>query len=208
MPTRAEKKQQDQTKILEFLEPGPQAIADIAAHISLQVRATREKLNSLIDDGKVERVQPPGSYALCEVPEPLPEPAVLTHVREDIDNQETINRMLNCYDLVLDDIAGTLKTELASKASIEEKIDLIKSLRWVGATIDQLMKRWYLVHRGYDTNTRQAQEDAKQKTVEREKADQKNAPPEDRVVEVGHFHPDMQELWDILPEPEKKKRTV
>lgn len=208
MPTRAEKKQQDEATILESLESDPQTTEHLAQLLSYSTRTVNKKLNALIAVGKVKKVKN-GLYALCEVPEPPPEVSpVLTHVREDIDNQETINRMLNCYDLVLDDIAGTLKTELASKASIEEKIDLIKSLRWVGATIDQLMKRWYLVHRGYDTNTRQAQEDAKLKTVEREKADQKNAPPEDRVVEVGHFHPDMQELWDILPEPEKKKRTV
>lgn len=207
MPTRAEKKQQDEATILESLESDPQTTEYLAELLSYSTRTVNKKLNALIAVEKVKKVKN-GLYALCEVPEPPPEPAVLTHVREDIDNQETINRMLNLYDTVLDDIALTLPSELALEKTIEEKIDLIKSLRWVGATIDQLMKRWYLVHRGYDTNTRQAQEDAKLKTVEREKADQKNAPPEDRVVEVGHFHPDMQELWDILPEPEKQKRTV
>lgn len=208
MSTRAEKKQQDEAKILESLASGPQTTKHLAELLSYSTRTVNKKLNALSDVGKVAKVKN-GLYTLSEVPEPPPEVStILTHVREDIDNQETINRMLNLYDTVLDDIALTLPSELALEKTIEEKIDLIKSLRWVGATIDQLMKRWYLVHRGYDTNTRQAQEDAKQKTVEREKADQKNAPPEDRVVEVGHFHPDMQELWDILPEPEKKNRTV
>ena len=64
------------------------------------------------------------------------------------------------------------------------------------------------MRQGYDANTRQAVEDAKKKTAAQEKADQKNAPPEDRVVEVGHFHPDMEELWNILPEPEKKEKTA
>ena len=76
--------------------------------------------------------------------------------------------MLTIYDRVFDNIALTIEDELALKATIEEKINLIKSLRWLGATVDQLMKRWYLVHRGYDSNTRQAQEDAKKKTTERE----------------------------------------
>ena len=89
-------------------------------------------------------------------------------MRGEVENTETINKMLNVYDVLLDDIVATLPSELATKSTIEKKIDLIKSLRWVAATIDQLMKRWYLVHRGYDSNTKQAHEDAKQKTSQRE----------------------------------------
>jgi hypothetical protein len=156
----------------------------------------------LVKRGEIIRADT-GEYRLSEVQDA---PAATENSRGEAENTETINKMLNLYDKLLDTVADSIEKE--DWNSITEKIEAIKSLRWLGATVDQLMKRWYLLYRGYDTNTRQAVEDAKKNTSEREKQDTENAPPEDRVVEVGHFHPDMQELWDILPEPEKKKRTV
>ena len=116
--------------------------------------------------------------------------------------------MLNAYDVVLDDITMALGSELAARASIEEKVDVIKSLRWVAATIDQMMKRWYLVHRGYDNNTRQAQEDAKKKTAERERTEMENAPPEDQVIVVREYDETMREVLAKLPGKDLKKRMV
>ena len=139
---------------------------------------------------------------------PADAPVAVENSRSETENIETINKLLKSYDIVLDNIAETLESELAAKATIEEKINLIKSLRWLGATVDQLMKRWYLVHRGYDANTRQAQEDAKKKTAEREKTALETAHPEDQVVVVGDYHEKVRGIWDTLPEAEKKSRTV
>ena len=105
--------------------------------------------------------------------------------RSETENIETINKLLKSYDIVLDNIAETLESELSAKATIEGKINLIKSLRWLGATVDQLMKRWYLVHRGYDANTRQAQEDAKKRQPSGRKTALETSPPEDQVVSLG-----------------------
>ena len=128
--------------------------------------------------------------------------------RSETENVETINKLLKSYDIVLDNIAETLESELSAKATIEEKINLIKILRWLGATVDQLMKRWYLVHRGYDSNTRQAQEDAKKKTVDREKQALENTPPEERVVVVREYNESMRDILENLPEPIQKKHKV
>ena len=190
------------TQILECLEDGEKHVSELYKVVSGKEASIRAVLSSAKKSGEIETVDH-GRYRL---PEPQDTPAEAKNSRGESENTETINKMLNLYDKLLDAVAGSIEKE--DWDEIVDKIEAIKSLRWLGATVDQLMKRWYLVHRGYDTNTRQAQEDAKQKTADREKADQKNAPPEDRVVEVGHFHPDMEELWNILPDAEKEKRTV
>ena len=172
------------------------------------VSSIKKRLSVLTNRGEIERVGT-GKYALPEAPAAVQDtPAGAENSREASDNIETINKMLNVYDLLLDDIVATLTSELSTKTTIEEKIDLIKSLRWVAATIDQLMKRWYLVHRGYDNNTRQAVEDAKQKTVDREKQKIENAPPETQLKVVREYGEGMREILENMPHAVQQKTTV
>ena len=191
--------------ILEFLPDDEETeISEIFKAVSGKKSSIDTNLSRLRKSGKIRRIRK-GVYCKNKVPDA---PVVVENPREESENIETINKMLTIYDKVFDNIALTIEDELAEKATIEEKIDLIKSLRWLGATVDQLMKRWYLVHRGYDSNTRQAQEDAKKKTVDREKQSLETSPPEDQVVVVAEYHTSVREIWDTLPEPEKKRHTV
>ena len=123
-------------------------------------------------------------------------------------NKKTINRLLNLYDEVLMKYSVLIKGVLDSEESLGDKATLLNNFKALSSMADPLMKRWYLVHRGYDSNTRQAQEDAKAKTVAREREAQANAPFEDTIVEVGHYHNDVKELWDNLPKTEQEQRTV
>ena len=212
---KVSKKETCKDRILEVLADGEKKRVEIIKATGDKASTVKRALSGLVTAGELKRLGD-GWYALpsvAEVPidpeknaERAPVPAETS--RGETENQETINKMLDAYDLVLDDIVSSLRGELETKASIEEKIDLIKSLRWVAATIDQLMKRWYLVHRGYDTNTRQAVEDAKHKTVEREKQDLENAPPEDQVTIVREYDETMREVLAKLPGKDLKKRTI
>ena len=191
--------------ILEFLPDDEETeISEIYKAVSGKKSSIDTNLSRLRKSGKIRRIRK-GVYCKNKVPDA---PVVVENPREESENIETINKMLTIYDKVFDNIALTIEDELTEKATIAEKIDLIKSLRWLGATVDQLMKRWYLVHRGYDSNTRQAQEDAKKKTVDREKQSLETSPPEDQVVVVAEYHTSVREIWDTLPEPEKKRHTV
>ena len=154
--------------------------------------------------GDILETQP---EVLC-LPSPSDVPAEVENPREESKNIETINKLLKSYDIVLDNIAETLESELSAKATIEEKINLIKSLRWLGATVDQLMKRWYLVHRGYDSNTKQAHEDAKQKTADRETQELENAPPEAQLKVVREYDESMREILENMPHTVQKKTKV
>lgn len=195
-------------QILVCLASGEKTKAEILESVSGKSATIDTNLARLKNSGKIESVR----HGLYRLPGSgiLPVLAVETaeKIREEADNIATINKMLNLYDKVIDNTQGVIDGELSTTVTISERIDLIKGLRWLGATVDQLMKRWYLVHRGYDANTRQAQEDAKEKTAAREKQALDSAAPEDKVVLVGDYHESVKAIWDSLPESEQAERTV
>ena len=216
--SKSQSKQKLGDRILACLEEGEKDISEIQEAVGASKNSVSVCLTGLVKSGKVVRVRS-GVYRLASTADATVVPADATVVpadatvevensRSETENIETINKLLKSYDIVLDNIAETLESELSAKATIEEKINLIKSLRWLGATVDQLMKRWYLVHRGYDSNTRQAQEDAKKKTVDREKQALENTPPEERVVVVREYNESMRDILENLPEPIQKKHKV
>lgn len=198
-------------QIKSFLSDGPKHLSEIHEGVKGKRKSVTQAIRRLLSGGGILEDSPevfclpgPGNVPVAV----QDAPAGAENSREASDNIETINKMLNVYDLLLDDIVATLSSELAEKETIEKKIDLIKSLRWVAATIDQLMKRWYLVHRGYDTNTRQAVEDAKQKTVDREKQETENAPPEKQLKVVREYDESMREILAKMPKPVQEETTV
>ena len=209
--SKSQSKQKLGDRILACLEEGEKDISEIQEAVGASKNSVSVCLTGLVKSGKVVRVRS-GVYRLASTADATVVPADATveveNSRSETENVETINKLLKSYDIVLDNIAETLESELSAKATIEEKINLIKSLRWLGATVDQLMKRWYLVHRGYDSNTRQAQEDAKKKTVDREKQALENTPPEERVVVVREYNESMRDILENLPEPIQKKHKV
>ena len=128
--------------------------------------------------------------------------------RSSAQNKRTINRILNTYDKVVNRYSDLIDEMLESGEPIEKQADLLNNFKTLASIADPIMKRWYLVHRGYDNNAKQAQEDAKAKTEAEKKRNLKSASTEDQVIEVGHYDPSVKEFFDKLPEPEKKKRTV
>ena len=192
--------------ILKCLEDGEKTTAEIKKAVSGGDRTIDTCLSELKESGEIVSGKK-GVYALPEPPVEVQDaPVEMENPRGEAENTETINKMLNLYDKLLNSVARSIEDE--DWDAIVEKIETIKSLRWLGATVDQLMKRWYLVHRGYDANTRQAQEDAKKKTVDREKQALENAPLEDRVVVVREYNESMRDILENLPEPIQKKNKV
>lgn len=204
-------------QIKDFLKDGVKSKAEMSAALSIHPGTLSVTLSKLVKRGEIKSAGT-ARYVLIGAPA---EANILTNTenltdktagcvneRSESDNIETINKILNLYDILLENLHVGFEMESGQRATIPQKIDLIKSLRWLSATVDQLMKRWYLVHRGYDNNARQAQEDAKAKARKVEREDVAGLPPEDRVVVVGEYDNVMKELWDNLPESEQEKRTV
>ena len=189
-------------RILEVLKAGEMHISQIREAIPDKATSVGNCLTRLERENKIVRADR-GVYRL---PKPSDAPTEPKNPRGETENTETINKMLNLYDKLLDTVAVSIEEE--DWDGIVEKIEAIKSLRWLGATVDQLMKRWYLVHRGYDSNTKQAEEDVKQKTENREKQALESLPPEEQLEVVGDYDVEMRGLLESLPEPIQKEVTV
>ena len=189
-------------QIKSVLSEGPKLRTEIHKSVSGKSESINQAIRRLESGGNIIQIQPE-KFSLPEVQDA---PVEVENPRGEAENTETINKLLNLYDKLLYAVARSIEAE--DWDGIVEKIETIKSLRWLGATADQLIKRWYLVHRGYDSNTRQAQEDAKKKTVDREKQALENTPPEERVVVVREYNESMRDLLENLPEPIQKKHKV
>lgn len=120
-------------------------------------------------------------------------------LRSADDNKNTIDKLMNLYDKHIERYAQWFEKSVDDDTDFQEQLQFLENFKGLTAIGDKLMKRWSLEHVGYDTNTRQAQEDAKAKTAEREKAELENAPVSDRVMVIGKYDPEAEELIDCIP---------
>ena len=193
MPTENAPKVPCSVQILQVLSRVPEMTTkEIHAAVTTKTKSYITKtIKSLRDAGKILKVQH-GRYMLN----------VEMMTRAEVQNAWTVNMLLNLYDREMARLLATPNIDYEELASVMD------ALYRCSMVVERTLKRWYLVDRGYDTNTRQAQEDAKKKTAEREKSSLESALPEDQVVVVGDYHESVRGIWDTLPEPEKKKRTL
>ena len=189
-------------RILEFLEnnPGRHKTAEIMKAIGGS-RRTSSVLGELAKNSEITKIkngtysgnpsaQAPPNKQLNEISEAL---------RTAEDNKKTADTLMNIYDDVLHKYKDWIAEKIDSNIDFEKQLLFIENFKWLTAIGDKLMKRWSLEHVGYDTNTRQAQEDAKAKTAEREKAALEDAPLKDRIQIVGKYDPEAEELLDCIP---------
>ena len=168
-------------------------------------KSTRDyHIKQLTNQGKIERVQngiyrKPASTDTQTQLNAETRKKFSSKVRSAEDNEATISELLNEYD-------DLFKEWIADNGIDFEK--RLENFKWLTMIVDKLMKRWSLVHVGYDTNTRQAQEDAKAKTELREQEALKNAPLEDTIVVVGHYKEGFQEILEHLPKKEAEDISV
>lgn len=187
-----------QKLILAEFKKGMQRTQDIADAVPRRKRYVQEHLKALREQGMILQVKK-GWHAFN------PD---FKDMRAEAQNTVTINRLINLYDKVLAEYSAAIEDVLATDEPLEEKVKALNAFKTLVSTVDTLMKRWYLVHRGYDSNARQAQEDAKAKTAKAEKDAIANAPPKERIRVVGKYHDDVLEIWDNLTPMEQEKKTV
>ena len=115
------------------------------------------------------------------------------------DNKRVADMLMHLYEDVLKRYRNWVAQNVDDNTDFEQQLLFIENFKWLTAIGDKLMKRWSLEHVGYDTNTRQAQEDAKAKTEERQKAALEDAPLEEQVNVIGSFDLDTKQLIDNFP---------
>lgn len=185
-------------QILELLNTGEKRSREIYDAVDVSEGTARKYLKVLLAEKKIVNPQK-GIYDLHEDFRPL----------TPLENRKIIKDLVYFQRDTLHIYRKDLNVLLAQPdPDPEEKQRLLDCIKTLSLSIDRLMKRWNLLTQGYDASTHQAQADVKKKTADREKQDQANVPLEDQIQEVAHFHSDLKTLWDDLPEPEKKAKTV
>ena len=197
--------------ILNLLkENGEMHSNDICAALTMFKDATvRSRLGKLKSKGNLS-VRDRSYYSIPTSAQTLPTDdltQISNALRAADANKKTIDRLLNIYDSVLDNYETWVADNIGN-IDFEQQLLFIENLKWLTGIGDKLMKRWSLEHVGYDTNSRQAQEDAKAKTELREQEALKNAPLEDTIVVVGHYKEGFQEILEHLPKKEVEDISV
>ena len=178
--------------IFDVLEAGEQRTAAIADAIGRSERSVRRHLKALIAEDKVSKVKK-GVYRLHR-----------SVKWTETDNQVLINTLLGIYTALIDACKGDIKDIFASQEiSTTEKMRHVKTFNTCVATIDRLMKRWSLVHQGWDANPGLAKADAAAKTAHTEKVNLASAPLGAFFRVVGSYHSSMRELMENMPPPLK-----
>ena len=186
----------------ELSENGRMRRSEIVATLPDAARKIKTRLSDMTKEGSIESPKRgfyvlPATSAQTFPNKQLSE--IANALRSPDANKKTIDRLLNIYDGVLDNYEAWVSKNVGSETDFEQQLQFIENFKWLTAIGDKLMKRWSLEHVGYDTNTRQAQEDAKAKTAEREKAALEDAPLKDRIVVVGKYDPKAEALIDAIP---------
>ena len=192
--------------ILNLLEKnGEMRSRDIyATKPEVSEHTIRSRIGKLKNEGKIEKVKNGVYRKSASSPDTPTRPdeelqQISEALRSADANKKTIDKLLNIYDGVLDNYETWVADNVGSGTDFEKQLLFIENFKWLTAIGDKLMKRWSLEHVGYDTNSRQAQEDAKAKTEERQKEALKDAPLRDRVMIVGKYDPEAEELLDCIP---------
>ena len=192
VPVKKMKKETVAAEISKVLDAGEQTTAAIADAIGRSERSVRRDLTALRSDSKVSLVKK-GVYRLHR-----------SVKWTESDNRVLINELLGVYTTLIDACKGDIKEIFGSQEiSNTEKIRCVKVFNSCVATIDRLMKRWALVHVGWNTNPRLAKADAEAKTSHTEKVDLEGAPLEAFFQVVADYGAVMKEIFWKMPKPLK-----
>ena len=127
--------------------------------------------------------------------------------RTEDENKQTINCLMNLYDLMLQEYSKLIQNigqddnvkndKDNEKKEKQKNSDVVTEFKAFATLADTLMKRWNIMHRGYDTNARIAAADAKtgQQAC-------KAVPVEARKGATVALHPDMRSAVETLPKRE------
>ena len=188
------KKETVAAEISKVLDAGEQTTAAIADAIGRSERSVRRDLKALISESKVSVVKK-GVYRLHR-----------SVKWTEADNRYLINQLLRVYTQMIDLCKGGVKDGFTLEdVSDTEQIKSVKTFNACVATVDRLMKRWSLVHLGWNTNPQLAKADAEANAFESERVDLQNAPIEAFFIVTAHYHRDMKELLFNLPGQGKKQ---
>lgn len=211
------KKGELRAEILAYFERNPdtaQSTQSIIAAVNAHHSAVSRNLTRLVAEGEITQIRQglyrknkknmsiraqPSQNTLEGPPVTLRDlKANIRVVRTQEQNNALADALLNAYEILLYQYTVWLISEI-EKVDFKDRLACVETFKILVLMGDRLLKRWAIEHQGYDTNTRQAQEDAKAKTEERQKKALKDAPLEEQITVVASYDLDAKQLIDNFP---------
>lgn len=189
--------------ILDLLANGAKRTREIIAGVGEEhARAVKRRLGLLKNRGEIE--MPTRSLYRISTSDtksgnPVSSSSSSEQLRTAEDNEETIDTMLNLFDQHLKSYKAWAEVNIGVRTDFEEHLACIDNFKVLAMIVDKLLKRWSLVHIGYENNTQLAKEDAKQKTQQKEADRLKDAPIQDRVRVVASYDLEAKKFIDAIP---------
>ena len=185
-------------QVLELLSDGDKWADEIVAGVSAQPVSIRMRLGQLVKQGVIVRVKR-GVYRKKEV---LEEPGATKNPRKHLDNVKLINLQLNMLDKVVDAFCANFEEVWRDETKLSELNGFILQFKSLASSVDKLMHRWYIVHRGYDANPYLAEADVERKVS----AANVSGEPSAESHEIISWESEKETLEEAIARHEKKKK--
>ena len=185
-------------QVLELLSDGDKWADEIVAGVSAQPVSIRMRLGQLVKQGVIVRVKR-GIYRKKEV---LEEPGAVKNPRKHSDNVKLINLQLNMLDKVIDAFCANFEEVWRDETKLSELNGFILQFKSLASSVDKLMHRWYIVHRGYDANPYLAEADVDRKVS----AAKVSGEPSAESHEIISWESEKETLAEAIARHEKEKK--
>lgn len=187
-------------QVLELLSEGDKWADEIVSGVSAQPVSIRMRLCQLVKEGVIVRVKR-GIYRKKEV---LEVPVTTENRRKKLENVKTINKLLRMSAFYLEDLRERWEKMLGSERTLSQSCAFVAELNALAITIDRLMHRWYIVHRGYDANPYLAQADVDRKVSAANPSGEQSEDSD----EIISWESEKETLAEAIERHEKKKKGV
>ena len=185
-------------QVLELLSDGDKWADEIVTGVSAQPASVRARLGQLVKQGVIVRVKR-GIYRKKEV---LEEPGAVKNIRKKLENVKTINKLLKMSEFYLEDLRERWEKMLGSERTLSQSCAFVAELNTLAITVDRLMHRWYIVHRGYDANPYLAEADVDRKVS----AANPSGEPSEASHGIISWESEKETLEEAITRHEKKKK--
>ena len=185
-------------QVLELLSEGDKWADEIVAGVSAKPVSIRARLGQLVKEGIIVRVKR-GIYRKKEV---LEVPRAAENPRKHLDNVKLINLQLNMLDKVIDAFCANFEEAWRDETKLSELNGFILGFKSLASSVDKLMHRWYIVHRGYDANPYLAEADVDRRVS----AANPTGEPSDECHEIISWESEKETLAEAIERHEKEKK--
>ena len=175
-------------EIMALFIDNPESILttqEISTRTGIHKSSVSRHLKSLVATMQLEKIKAGHYRASTRASKQLPDFGDLDRKVTVDDLKRINNKLLDLNDRIITEYAPPVIRAYMQQGNHKA---VIKLMRDIVTTTDQLLRRWNLLNRGYDANPAQAREDTKAKIASSE------TPEEPENYDIGHWDMDQKKM--------------